>query len=95
VLADLMTMREFTHRHLSDLSIVFMGDVGNNVARSLTIGALKVGADMRLCGPRECWPDDHSMAFFRQVGASNAGTFRISERPEEMIYGADFIYTDV
>ena len=26
-LADFMTMREFTHKHLSDMAVVFMGDV--------------------------------------------------------------------
>ena len=34
-LADFMTMREFTHKHLSDMAVVFIGDVRNNVARSL------------------------------------------------------------
>ena len=50
-LADFMTMREFTHKHLSDMAVVFMGDVRNNVARSLALGAVKLGMDMRLCGP--------------------------------------------
>ena len=57
-LADFMTMREFTHKHLSDMAVVFMGDVGNNVARSLALGAVKLGMDMRLCGPRDLWPDE-------------------------------------
>jgi ornithine carbamoyltransferase len=37
-LADFMTMREFSHRPLRDVTLVFMGDVGNNVARSLALG---------------------------------------------------------
>ena len=52
VLADFMTMREFTHEHLSDMAVAFLGDVRNNVARSLTLGAVKLGMDMRLCGLR-------------------------------------------
>jgi ornithine carbamoyltransferase len=48
-----MTMREFTHKHLSDMALVFLGDVRNNVARSLALGAMKLGMDLRLCGPRE------------------------------------------
>jgi ornithine carbamoyltransferase len=94
-LADLMTTREFTHRHLSDLSIVFMGDVGNNVARSLALAALKVGADMRLCGPRQRWPEERALARFREVAAASQASFKISDQPAEAVPGADFVYTDV
>jgi ornithine carbamoyltransferase len=34
ILADLMTMREFTHKHLSDIAFCFMGDAGNNMGSS-------------------------------------------------------------
>ena len=44
-LADFMTMREFTHKRLSDMAVVFTGDVRNNVARSLAPGAIKREAD--------------------------------------------------
>ncbi len=47
-LADVMTMREFSHKHLSSMKIAFVGDIANNVARSLASGALKLGMDMRL-----------------------------------------------
>ncbi|MEO9229455.1 MAG: ornithine carbamoyltransferase subunit F, partial [Devosia sp.] len=35
ILADFMTMREFTHKHLSDLVLTFLGDGRDNVALSL------------------------------------------------------------
>jgi ornithine carbamoyltransferase len=94
-LADLMTMREFTHRHLSDMAIVFTGDIGNNVAHSLALCAVKLGLDMRLCGPRELWPDNSAIAHFEEVAASSHGSIRISDRLEETVPGADFVYTDV
>lgn len=94
-LADVMTMREFTHRHLSDLSIIFVGDVGNNVAQSLTRAALKLGLDMRLCGPRERWPDEKTISHFEQTARENNATFRLSDQPGETVPGADFVYTDV
>jgi ornithine carbamoyltransferase len=94
-LADLMTMREFTHRHLSDLSIVFIGDAGNNVAHSLALSALKLGVDMRLCGPRDCWPDEATITHFREVAAANRTPFKLTDRLDEAVPGADFVYTDV
>jgi ornithine carbamoyltransferase len=57
ILADLMTMREFTHKHLSDVAFCFMGDAGNNMGSSLMVGAALIGMDVRLCGPQSCWPD--------------------------------------
>ena len=57
ILADLMTMKEFTHKYLSDIAFCFMGDAGNNMGSSLMVGAALIGMDIRLCGPQSCWPD--------------------------------------
>jgi ornithine carbamoyltransferase len=94
-IADLMTMREFTHRHLSDLAIVFMGDVGNNVAQSLALAAVKLGADMRLCGPKERWSRDGGIEHLRKVAQANGGRLTLTDRMDEAVPGADFVYTDV
>lgn len=94
-LADFMTMREFTHKHLSDMAVVFVGDVRNNVARSLALGAVKLGMDMRLCGPRELWPKkEFSSKLLDHASASNA-RLRVCDDPGEALPGADFVYTDV
>jgi ornithine carbamoyltransferase len=39
ILADFMTMREFTHKHLSDMTVAFVGEGKDNVAQSLAVGA--------------------------------------------------------
>ena len=94
-LADFMTMREFTHKHLSDMAVVFMGDVGNNVARSLALGAVKLGMDMRLCGPRDLWPDAGlHLEASRHCVARRTQSSSV-RRPSEGLPGADFVYTDV
>jgi ornithine carbamoyltransferase len=94
-LADFFTMREFTHKHLSDLSVVFVGDVGNNVARSLVLCGLKLGLNMRLCGPRLCWPESSAIKHFERIAAEHETEIRISDRIDEVVPGADFVYTDV
>ena len=94
-LADFMTMREFTHKHLSDMTVVFMGDVGNNVARSLACGAVKLGMDMRLCGPRELWPDPAFVKQLEQAAGEACGKFEVGTDLARALPGADFIYTDV
>jgi ornithine carbamoyltransferase len=94
-LADFMTMREFTHKHLSDMTVVFMGDVRNNVARSLALGAMKLGMDLRLCGPREIWPEQAFAAKLLDVASATNAKLRLCDSPGEALPGADFVYTDV
>ncbi len=94
-LADFMTMREFTHKHLSDSVVVFMGDVGNNVARSLAVGSAKLGMDIRLCGPSDLWPERAVLDQIAQAAHDAHGTFSIGTDLGEALSGADFVYTDV
>jgi ornithine carbamoyltransferase len=94
-LADFMTMREFTHKHLSDLAVAFLGDGRNNVARSLALGAAKVGVDMRIAAPKSLWPDQAFVRHCNAVGAKTGGTLTITESVKDAVAGTDFIYTDV
>jgi ornithine carbamoyltransferase len=94
-LADFMTMREFTHKHLSDMTVVFMGDVRNNVARSLALGAMKLGMDLRLCGPRDLWPAGEFAAKLLDVASATNAKLRVCDSPGEALPAADFVYTDV
>jgi ornithine carbamoyltransferase len=95
VLADLLTMQEHAHKPLAQVSCCFLGDVGYNMADSLMIGAAKLGLDLRLAGPRSCWPDaarlDRAVAIAQETGAS----ITVTEDAEAAVDGCDFLYTDV
>lgn len=95
ILADFMTMREFTHKHLSDMTVAFVGEGKDNVAQSLALGAAKVGIDMRIASPRELWPEDEFCMHVRALGERSGGRFRLDEDVMSCVDGADFIYTDV
>src|SRR5437870_1179861 len=73
VLADLLTMQEHAHKPLEAVAFCFLGDVGSNVGDSLMIGAAKMGMDIRLAGPIQCWPRearlDQVYALARETGA--------------------------
>jgi ornithine carbamoyltransferase len=94
-LADFMTMREFTHKHLSDLAVAFLGDGRNNVARSLAVGAAKVGIDMRIAAPKSLWPDNAFIRHVNDIGAQTGGSLTLTKDVGEAVDGVDFIYTDV
>lgn len=95
VLADFMTMREFTHKHLSDMTLAFLGDGQDNVARSLAIGAAKVGMDMRIAAPRVLWPEPAFVEHVTLLGAPHGGRFTLTDDVGAAVRGADFLYTDV
>ena len=50
VLADFLTMQEHTEKALAEISFCFLGHVNVNIARSLLMGAAKMGMDVRLAG---------------------------------------------
>ena len=95
VLADFMTMREFTHKHLSDMTLVFVGEGRDNVAMSLAVGAAKVGMDMRIASPRSLWPEASFCDHVRALAEASGGRFRLDEDVTASVEGADFVYTDV
>jgi len=95
VLADFMTMREFTHKHLSDMALAFVGDGQDNVALSLALGAAKVGIDFRLVSPRELWPERTFIDHVNAEAAKAGGRFELTSDIATGVKGADFVYTDV
>lgn len=95
ILADFMTMREFTHKHLSDVTLAFVGDGRDNVALSLAVGAAKMGMDFRLVSPRALWPYPEFLDHVSELAAASHGKFQVLDDIKNGVAGADFIYTDV
>ncbi|MGY6549104.1 MAG: ornithine carbamoyltransferase [Roseinatronobacter sp.] len=95
ILADLMTMREYTHKHLSDIVFCFIGDAGGNMGSSLMVGAALIGMDIRLCGPESLWPDTALVDQCRKLAEATGGRITQTEQLSEGVDGCDFVYTDV
>ncbi len=95
ILADFLTMREYTRKHLSQLSFCFLGDAGNNMGNSLLTGATLIGMDVRLGAPKTCWPDEALVDQCRAVAEKTGARITLTEDPEEASKGCDFVYTDV
>ena len=88
-LADLQTVREHKNK-LDGLKFCYIGD-GNNMANSLTVGALKVGMSVSLGCPEGYFPDQTIIDFAKQY----PGKFQIISNPVEAAADADVVYTDV
>ena len=88
VLADLMTIRE--HRGvLKGNKLVYIGD-GNNMAKSLIVGGIKVGMEVAVACPEGYTPDAEIMKW-----ASENGKFTWTTDVLEAAKDADVLYTDV
>lgn len=95
ILADFLTMQEHAEKPLRQISYCFMGDAGNNMGFSLLLGGAKMGMDVRLCAPKDLWPEqamqDEAQAIAKETGAR----ITVTEDVDEAVKGVDFIYTDV
>ncbi len=95
ILADFLTMREFTHKHLSDVSFCFLGDAGSNMGDSLMIGAAKLGMDIRMAAPKKLWPNSDLVERCSALAEKTKAQVTLTEDVEEAVSGCDYIYTDV
>ncbi|MCM8558227.1 ornithine carbamoyltransferase [Sphingomicrobium sediminis] len=83
-LADLLTVKQL-RGSIEGAKIAFIGD-GNNVSRSLAVGASKLGAQFVLAAP--------SGYEFGDDIAAMPGVSETND-PRAAVDGADFVYTDV
>ena len=95
ILADVLTMTEHSDKHLGDIAFCYLGDARNNMGNSLMVGGCKYGMDVRLCAPRDLWPEDDLVDTCRGIAEETGARLTLTEDVDEGVGGADFLYTDV
>jgi ornithine carbamoyltransferase len=95
MLADVMTMREFSEKPVQQIKYAFLGDTRNNMGHSLMIVGCLMGMDVRICGPKSLWPAPEFQAIARDLEAKYGATLTITDDPKAAVDGVDFIHTDV
>jgi ornithine carbamoyltransferase len=95
VLADLLTMREFSNKDLSDIKFCYLGDARNNMANSLLSGAAITGMDFRIAAPPEYTPSDQLREQCKQISQKSGAKVLITSNIDEAVENCDFLYTDV
>jgi signal transduction histidine kinase len=93
VLADLLTVREVFGR-IRGVRLAYVGDGRNNLARSLMIGAAKMGVDLRILAPPELSPSRELVKELMNEAAVGAH-IRVTREPREALEGCDAVYNDV
>ncbi len=95
VLADFMTMEEHSSKPLNQVSFCYLGDARFNMGNSLLVGGAIMGMDVRLCAPRNYWPNETLVKQCKAIAEKSGAKITITEKVEEGVKGADFLYTDV
>lgn len=92
VLADLMTIRE-NKNILEGLKVAFIGD-GNNMARSLMIGCLKVGMNFSIASPEKFTVSQQYLNRAKELAEKEKVQFVSTTSPLEAVKDADVVITD-
>ena len=95
VLADLMTMEEFSDKPLRRISFAYLGDARNNMGNSLMIGAAKMGLDFRAVAPKDLQPADDLVKEAVTIANTTGARITLTENIDDGVNGCDFLYTDV
>ena len=94
IVADLLTMRERWKGRFGERRLAWIGD-GNNVFRSLMIGAAAVGLDLTAAIPKGYRPPEEAVAAARSYATRTGAALSFVASPSEAAKGADALYTDV
>jgi ornithine carbamoyltransferase len=94
-LCDMLTMREHTVKHDSEVAFAFLGDARNNMGNSLLICGAMMGMDVRMVAPASRWNHDDVIKEARRIAESTGARITHTEDVEVGVRGADFLYTDV
>ena len=95
VLADLLTMQEHSKKKLNKISFCYLGDARNNMGNSLMVGSAKMGMDVRLCAPKENFPEESLVKECKSIAKKTGAKITLTENVDEGVKGVDFLYTDV
>jgi ornithine carbamoyltransferase len=95
MLADFLTMREHSSKPVEEIAYAYLGDARSNMGNSLLVMGAIMGADVRICSPRDLWPNEDVQAAARKRAEQSGARLLLTEDPDEALPNADFVATDV
>ena len=65
------------------------------MGRSLLVTGAIMGADVRICAPKDLWPGDDVRESAAARAADSGARVTVTDDPGEALRGVDFVHTDV
>lgn len=96
ILADMLTIEEHIDKPLSEVKVIFVGDIRNNMSYAWMYGAAKMGMHFVAYGPEILAGDiDQSIVDkVKKLAEETGAKIEISSDPK-CLKGADVLYTDI
>lgn len=94
MIADFLTMQE-NFGSLAGLTLAYLGDGRNNVAKSLLVTAAILGVNVRIVTPKSLFPDPELVKLAESYGQANGSQVVVTDKLSEGVEQADVLYTDV
>ena len=91
-LSDLQTIVE-EKGPIKNIKITWIGD-GNNVCNDLTIGAIKLGANVSISSPRRYFPKKRIIKIASELAEKHKVKFELTTNPIKAVQNADVVITD-
>ncbi len=95
ILADFLTMMEYSDKPLHQVIFAYVGDARNNMGNSLMIGAAKMGMKFRSVAPKSVQPTAELVAQANKIAKETGAEIIVTDNVAEGVKDCDFIYTDV
>lgn len=95
MLADVLTMRDYTRKPLAEIRYCYLGDGRNNTANSLLVTGAMLGMDVRICAPGPLQPSARVQEIADKLAAGSGARLTVTADIPAAAAGADFLYTDV
>lgn len=94
MIADFMTIKE-NFGTLEDITLVYVGDGRNNMANSLLVTGAMLGVNVRICAPKELFPEQDVIDYADNFAKASGSKLVITDNVAEGVKGANVLYTDV
>ncbi len=94
ILADMLTIEEHCPKPLSQVKVVFCGDIRNNMCYAWMYGCAKMGMHFVAYGPSSLKVDENILSAANEVAAATGATIEISD-DIAAVKDADVIYSDI
>ena len=95
MLADILTMRDYSRKPLAEVSYCYLGDGRNNTASSLLVTGAMLGMDVRICAPGPLQPSAAVRDIAGKLAADSDARLTVTADVPAAVAGADYLYTDV
>ena len=95
MLADMLTMRDYSRRPLAEVRYCYLGDGRNNTANSLLVTGAMLGMDVRICAPGPLQPSARVQEIAGKLAADSGARLTVTAEIPAAVAGADYLYTDV